>query len=619
KFKHNGKEIYVKADMEFIKVAQNLRPKEFDAFSQILRMPVNTFTRLTTSANPFFALVNIPRDQLTALFTTKTGMIPVFHPVKSLIHLIKGTPLAKKYVAIGGKRQTLAAYMDLSPEDVTHKLTGGETKTEKVGRVLNSSLGILEIPSNYSEIMTRLAEFEGAKKKGLSDLEAMYRATDVTIPFQLQGNYGGTLGREYIKSVAYMNANMQGLYKTIRSAKEQLLRLATVTAGAIASALTSTILMMMYSDDEQKRLLSNQPVKELSRAIFFPSPNGKDLIRIPIPDLIGGITGLVQLFVISQYDGNKSSFKDYATAILQGLPQQLNPIEFKQWWTSLIPQVAKPVTEIIFNKRTYPEVAPIVPDYLRKEKPERQYNDYTSKVANYLGEVMGVSPMYIEHFVKGQFGTLGNLLIGLPEGRYMNRIGLYRQEERFVMSGRAYNRFYDLKDQILQEYNAINDDNNIDPGYYTNVKSKKIITDEISEIFSDATKVLKKEKNLPENVKKKGYDLLLSIYNNESENKIIRLTEEYSKSVTKMLKDKNIETDRKDFTKTGLRLTIVKDRMDKLLDLWERTGNEKYKDEWNKLNDELGEIKDTDWYKEQNKLKSDKSKETKKLKSEINE
>ena len=67
-------------------------------------------------------------------------------------------------------------------------------------------------------------------------------------------------------------------------------------------------------------------------------------------------------------------------------------------------------------------------------------------------------------------------------------------------------------------------------------------------MLSDARKVLKTDKNLPENIKDKGYKLLLSIYNNDSENNVISLATEYSQYISTLTKEKKIETDRKDFT-----------------------------------------------------------------------
>lgn len=528
KFKRDGKEIFINATEDIMKVAKTLRGNERETFSRFLSLPKDIFTRLTTSANPFFTLVNIPRDQLTALFTTKTGMIPVVDPVKSLIDLIKKTSLSKEYKALGGEKQTFASYMDLPPEkmqremlmDLPKNIRPKETALEKGTNIVNSGLHILEFPSNISEIMTRFSEFKKAKEKGLSDVEAMYYASEITIPFQQQGNLGGNMGREAIKSIAYFNANLQGLYKSLRSIKEQPKRFAVVTAGLLTTALTSSMYTMNNGSDEQKRLLANQPARELGRAIFFPSPDGKTLIRIPVPEMIGGITGLTQLFVINSYSENKVKFKDYLDALSQTVPNQLDITDPKQAITSWIPQVMKPTLEATFNTKSYPEVAPIVPDYMKNFAKDEQYTDYTSKVAKFIGKITDSSPMIVEHWIKNQFGSVGNLLMGIGDyaegdiSRVKSRIGLMRQEEGFIMSGRAYNNFYDQKLATEQEWNKIKNDKGVGDNLKKEVLKRYDLNNDINEALSTLRQVLKVDKNLPEDIKQKTYELILKINNN---------------------------------------------------------------------------------------------------------
>ena len=512
RFWKNGKREFRKAAPEFLAVQKTLRGKEFDAFVQFLRIPSSVFTRLTTSANPLFAGGNISVDQFSALTQTKTGFKPIIDPVSSLIDYIKGDEGIKAYLAIGGKRQTLASYFDLSPDDITHKLTGGETRGEKAVRMLDSALGVLEFPSNMSEIMTRYAEYLRAVQKGESQSVAMYRAAEVTTPFQLQGNFGGRLGMEYIRSIPYLNAIIQVLYKFGRTTKDNPKRVGTMLSSLLIAGLTSAIILLKYSNEKQKRLLSEQPARNLSRYLYFPSPNGEDLIRLRIPEQFGVFTGMAYLYTIGAYGGNQASFDDYLEGISSAVPEQINFLEPKKAVLSFLPQVLEPSVLVAANTKTYPEVAPIVPQFVKDQAPKEQYNAYTTKVGKVLGDVFDVSPMLVDFWIKQQFGAVGSAFIGKIPGN-----PLYIQEDEFVMSGRSYNRFYDNRTLIDQQYQEMVKKNSEKYNYKEKVEinEQRKLYGKVSDMLSDMRKI-NQAHDLPEDIRSGMYDLLLELDSKES-------------------------------------------------------------------------------------------------------
>ncbi len=252
-------------------VAKVLRPRELDGFAQLLRVPSSIFTRLTTSANPFFAIGNFSVDQFSALAQTKTGFKPIIDPIKTLVDILRKKDVVENFKAIGGERQTLAAMHDLAPEEISRKLTGGLTKKEKTIEFIDSKLSILELPSNLSEIMTRASEYKRALSQGKNMSEAMYMASEITVPFQLQGRSFGRFGQEYVRSIPYFNAMLQVMYKFGRSVKDNPERIATVGAGIMASAITMAIWIMKTASDDEKRQLSEIHVRDLARSIYIPT------------------------------------------------------------------------------------------------------------------------------------------------------------------------------------------------------------------------------------------------------------------------------------------------------------------------------------------------------------
>lgn len=79
--------------------------------------------------------------------------------------------LWEKYMTLGGDRQTLAAFHDVSLEEVD-KILQGESKYRKYTKWINPKIykdltpfDILQMPSNMSEFASRFSEFARAKEK----------------------------------------------------------------------------------------------------------------------------------------------------------------------------------------------------------------------------------------------------------------------------------------------------------------------------------------------------------------------------------------------------------------------------------------------------------------------
>lgn len=525
----DGKRVFIKAAPEFLAVNKVLHPEEIGQYAKAIRIPSSVFTRLTTSANPLFALGNLTIDQFTALSQTKTGFKPIIDPMKSLgafmAELAENSEKLKPYMtpkqlewadraaeyrAIGGERATLAAYYDLSPEDIANRLQGGKTLAGKITHVIDSAVGILELPSNTSELMTRFAEYNRAINNGDPASVALYRASDVTTPFQLSGNLYGVYGETTIRSIPYLNAALQVLYKFGRSAKSNPTRLAAVYAGVVVAGLAFLITTMKLASEKQKRQLAETPAAELAKAVYIPLPTGDGFIRIRIPEIAGSILGTIALFVIGNYGLNKATFDEYLNAATGFLPQTLDVAHPGQMAWAYIPQVVKPLVQVAppQGMRTYPDFLPIVPDSLKNAPPKEQYTQYTSRVAKLLGNLMNVSPLKVEYIIKGYFGQVGGALLGkLP----LNPI--YRQEEDFVMAGRSYNDFYTQQATIEQQYNQIKNTHEVTAQEKQNVKDLRSAYSDMAGTLADLRKVTKENIELDENLKSRTYNLLLSLDN----------------------------------------------------------------------------------------------------------
>jgi hypothetical protein len=544
-FKKDGESIYIRTTPEFMKIYQNLRGVgERNAFLKVLRIASSVFTRGTTSAFPLFPFTNMSIDQVSALMNTKTGMKPL-QPILGLYDYIvnnnKPGSSANRYKTLGGKRQTLASYLDLQPEDMTKKLTHGEKGLEKVTSVIDRAIGVLEIPSNFSEIATRFTEFTRAKEKGRTDVEAMYLASQVTTPFQQVGRLGGKTGQALIRTIAYFNANLQVLYRFEKSTKENPIRSATVIASVLTSGLAASMGVALFGTDDQKRLFANQSIESLTKYIFLPSPNGKDLISIRIPEQMGVLTGTLNVFTIdNMLHGNKAGLQDYFDVMSNALPQQFDILNWKKALMNWTPTGLKTLYEIALNTRSYPDIMPIVPPYMENEKEKFQYNEYTSGVSKLIGDIFNISPMKVDYFIKNQLGRTWELLIN-PE-KYA-KIPLTMQEKYYQMAGRSYNTFYNLKENAEKEYNSLEKEKEtVDKDYINTTIEKHYLYDRAGNLLSDTKKLLKETKELPSEYKDKVFKMLVAFDRNEEEEVLLKNIIDVSDQLYPMIKENKIST-----------------------------------------------------------------------------
>jgi hypothetical protein len=486
----NGKPKFYIASKELLAMAEIMKPQELHMALFFARRAAGTFARLTTSANVLFPLVNMPVDTMSAWMNTKTGFKPIVSQIKTIPGMleymmdyigmaekfadfwnkIRNKPINtlpaadikmfEKYLALGGSTQTLAGYLQMTPDEVMKAIRNENNVVKATKWIEDHTLGLLELPSNISEYMTRFAEFKRAKEQGKSDDVAMWMASEVSVPFIQQGNLGGRFGREYVRSIPYFNASLQVLGKLIREAKDNPARVALVTGAILSIQIGLAIATVMDSDDEDLQMLSDLTPEQLSKFIYIPKAmyGKKGYLTMRVPEQIGwmGATALMAMLELKKVKGY--SFKDYVSAATSGIPQQFKVWEPDKALMAYTPQIVKPSMEVITNTKTFPNIGPIVPYGLSTKLPEYQYTQYTSEVAKMLGKQLNASPMLVDHFMKAQFGKVPAMVIDVTESYVFDKKMKYAklpinlQAEEFVLRGTEMNKFY----ENLQYWNKVN-------------------------------------------------------------------------------------------------------------------------------------------------------------------
>jgi hypothetical protein len=345
---------------------------------------------------------------------------------------------------------------------------------------------------------------------------------------------------------------MQVNYKFLKTVKENPGRVATIGAALMTTGLAAGALTMAGGSDEQRRLLANMPARELGRALYFPHWDGKKLIRIRMPENIGAFVGLAQLFVIANYTKQKARFDDYVDVATAFVPDQFNVIKPEQLVLSWVPHVLSPSIETATNIRTYPDVAPIVPEYMIENlPPEEQYYEYTTKTAKAIGKLLNASPAKVEYWIRNQLGAVGGAAIGhLPNNP------LIRQEEHFVTRGRAYSYFYDDKISVNRIYNTM--DETLSREEKKAIIADKVVYDKVADVLSNIRNTIKKGGDVSEPIKNASFELLVRINNHETGEAIYGDVEQLNKAILEYAQSNNIGLTRKyNVTRLSIQKSIL--------------------------------------------------------------
>ena len=79
----------------------------------------------------------------------------------------------------------------------------------------------------------------------------------------------------------------------------------------------------------------------------------------------------------------------------------------------MTPQIFQPWQDLMANENF--TGAPIIPFYLENVEPTEQYTYYTSETVRQAAQAMGISPIKMEHVLRGYTGTLGTYALGASD------------------------------------------------------------------------------------------------------------------------------------------------------------------------------------------------------------
>ena len=396
----NGEKVTYETTPELIQTMRMLDKEQSNMVVKILSYPAS-WLRAGATLSPEFILRNPVRDMIGASIYSKHGFIPVVDTFKGLALFLKKGELYWEYMKSGAAH---AAMVSLDRDYLGGQLRDIMNRDSKVTKLIKNPLELLRAMSEATEMATRLAEYDNARKgytglgnrlfgkdrKPLTAREAALESRDITLDFSRRGSHTKTANRV----VAFFNATIQGADKMARAFKEDPRGITVKTMLYIT--LPSILLWYMNKDDERY-----QELPQWEKDTFWIIPGKENMYRIPKPFEAGVLFGtsferMLQYFDDAKNNRKSVGFNGFGERVMDSLAPSFMP-------TAMIPVVEAMTNYSLFRQRN------IIPQSQENLPARLQYGANTSEVAKFVGDKINVSPYIVDNTIRGYGGGLAGL------------------------------------------------------------------------------------------------------------------------------------------------------------------------------------------------------------------
>lgn len=396
----NGEKVTYETTPELIQTMRMLDKDQSNMVAKILSYPAN-WLRAGATLSPEFILRNPVLDMIDASIYSKHGFIPVLDTFKGLSLFLKKGELYWEYMKSGAAH---AAMVSLDRDYLGGQLRDIMSRESKVTKLIKNPIEVLRAMSEATEMATRLAEFDNARKgytgvgnrlfgkdrKPLTAREAALESRDITLDFSRRGSHT----KKANQVIAFFNATIQGADKMARAFKEDPRGMTVKTMLYIT--LPSVLLWYMNKDDERY-----QELPQWEKDTFWIIPGKENMYRVPKPFEAGVLFGtsferMLQYFDDAKNNRKSVGFKGFGDRVVDSLAPSFMP-------TAMIPVVEAMTNYSLFRQRD------IIPQSQENLPAHLQYGANTSEVAKFVGDKINVSPYIVDNTIRGYGGGLAGL------------------------------------------------------------------------------------------------------------------------------------------------------------------------------------------------------------------
>jgi len=395
----NGQESYYDmADPMFMEAFQGLESVSIPTIRWAAKL--SDILRNSVVLNPLFAISQVPQDSFAAMFSS--GLKPQYalsipvRAVKEFIQTLRGKSTAHeelKNFGVVGVRDFSSAMVRLDAE-----IAAGLKPAKGLWGKVKEKLGHFAMASDNA---VRQATYTAALDQGLSKAEALEKAFEIFNVRRRGSSQMLNLAGQVIpffnayltaQNVAYRTITGVGTSPTQRDAAYKVL------FGTTASVFALSVLYAMMNGDDDDYLKKPTPTRD--RLLMIPGTGMSIPLRADLYALPKVVAEHTYMILTDKGYSDGAKFRASLKSLLASSIFSPTPV----------PQAVKPLVEVGINYDFFQQ-KPLIGTYQQKKEIERQFDDSTSELAKVLGRAGVMSPIAIDHIVRGMFGSAGGLVL----------------------------------------------------------------------------------------------------------------------------------------------------------------------------------------------------------------
>lgn len=390
----DGKKQFYEVHPQLYRALEGLDQYTLPPILNVLFGKPNRAVRLgATGLNAAFGVIRNPvRDAMTFTVLAKHAKGGPFSAATGIAKDILGTPVAKKFKALGGQMSGQIMHDRTATQHLRGELLATTIGRKTIYHATHPINALREL-FGVTEAGTRIGEFGPALKyaekkwgKGSKDaaIYGINAGQDVTTNFTRHGKVSKVLNQ----MIPFFNAGIQGPDKILRTFRER-----PITTLIKALAFLTLPAIYLWWKNKDKKWYKNLPVYEKVNYLHVEVPGEDKIIRIPVPFELGHVFQSIPVAVLDQH------YQEYPDAVKDAMEEvfaRANPFDW--------PAVIGPTIDIIGNEDFAGR--PIVSRSMEGMLPEDRVSSHTTALMKELGKILNVSPAQLEHLVNSYSGGL---------------------------------------------------------------------------------------------------------------------------------------------------------------------------------------------------------------------
>jgi hypothetical protein len=423
RFKDKGQPKYAILDTKdtaFANVPTELLAKGMEGMAVIIpdwlkmmSLPAQVLRKGIT-LNPLYPYYQLFKDSMIMGATRGVGFSNAANVIKGVNQYINGGKLIEEMQTRGvASGQGYTGTMDDVAQIRRHILNGGANPY--------SLLASLENKNIKADGAVRAMLYQSYIKQGLNERDAEYMAL-TAMPYSRRGLSPGL--RFISHMLPFFNAQIVGLHSLYQSftgkmpyAEKLKVRKKLWGAGMMLAMSTLAYAASVGDEDWYK----NMPLETRLRNWLFKIPFVEEPVAVPIPFEYGILfKAFAEATYLGMFNDSPEGAKvrdAYRKMLLGMIPGGTIPVEAVPGLKAVplpLPTATTPLLEIATNKSFF-DGRNIESQTELGLQPEERSRDSTSELAKSLGKAMGVSPLQIDHLIRGYTGTVGPAMVALVD------------------------------------------------------------------------------------------------------------------------------------------------------------------------------------------------------------